>query len=155
MGFPGGSDWKESACNAGDLGLRRINQVLLSLQKLKVYSSLHLWRQRPDEGEWCCRRPSLPWKAGQHPLGWQTSTCQGLYQGGPWGQVTTVWGQPTNPVDEPGARKHPPKVIQPLHSPRQLRALDPEVTWLSSRHLGRRMSWDHCNISSPFFQSTL
>lgn len=63
--------------------------------------------------------------------------------------------QPTNPVDEPGARKHPPKVIQPLHSPRQLRALDPEVTWLSSGHLGRRMSWDHCNISSPFLQSTL
>ena len=59
--------------------------------------------------------------------------------------------QPTNPVDEPGARKHPPKVIQPLHSPRQLRALDPEVTWLSSGHLGRRMSWDHCSISSPFF----
>ena len=117
-----------------------------------MYSSLHLWSECPDE-ERCCRRPSLPWKAGQHPLGWQMSTCKGLYQGGFPGMgyhslgadsLQTLW------MTLELENTHPRSLSYSTH-PGQLRALEPDVAWLSSGHLGRRMSWDHWAISSPFF----
>ena len=43
MGFPGGSDGKESACNEGDLGL--IPGSGRSLEKgMATYSSILAWR---------------------------------------------------------------------------------------------------------------
>lgn len=59
-------------------------------KSLKVYRSLEFWSVHPNEWEQCYNRPSLAWKVGQHPLGWQTqaqkSTSTVLYR---WGQVTT------------------------------------------------------------------
>ena len=43
MGFPGGSDGKESACNAGDLGLTPESEK--SLEKgMENHSSILAWR---------------------------------------------------------------------------------------------------------------
>ena len=42
MGFPGDSDSKESACNAGDLGL--ISGLERSPEKGNTYSSILAWR---------------------------------------------------------------------------------------------------------------
>ena len=52
MGFPGGSDGKESACNAGDPGL-----ILRSGNPLKkemaTHSSILAWEIPMDKGAWC------------------------------------------------------------------------------------------------------
>ena len=43
LGFPGGSDGKESACNAGDLGLTPMSEK--SLKKgMATHSSILAWR---------------------------------------------------------------------------------------------------------------
>ena len=43
MGFPGGSDGKESACNAGDLGLIPGSGVSLE-KEMATHSSILAWR---------------------------------------------------------------------------------------------------------------
>ena len=52
LGFPGGSDGKESACNAGDPGL--ILGLGRSLGKgMATHTSIHAWRiPRGDRGAW-------------------------------------------------------------------------------------------------------
>jgi len=51
MGFPGGSDGKESACNVGDLGL--ISGLGRSLQEsMATHSSILAWRIPMDRGAW-------------------------------------------------------------------------------------------------------
>ena len=50
-GFPGGSDSKESACNAGDLGL--IPESERSPEEgMATYSSILAWRIPWTEGPW-------------------------------------------------------------------------------------------------------
>ena len=50
-GFPGGSDGKESACNAGDLGL--ISGVGRPLEEgVTTHSSILAWRIPMDRGAW-------------------------------------------------------------------------------------------------------
>ena len=49
LGFPGGSDGKESACNAGDLGLSPGQED--SLEKgMATHSSILAWRIPMDRG---------------------------------------------------------------------------------------------------------
>ena len=43
MGFPGGSDGKESACNVGDLGLIPGSGRSLK-EEMAIYSSILVWR---------------------------------------------------------------------------------------------------------------
>ena len=51
MGFPGGSDSKESVCNAGDLGL--IPSLGTSLGGgMATHSSVLAWRIPVDRGAW-------------------------------------------------------------------------------------------------------
>ena len=51
LDFPGGSDGKESACNAGDLGL--ITGSERSLEKeMATYSSILAWENSMDRGAW-------------------------------------------------------------------------------------------------------
>ena len=51
MGFPGGSDGKESACNAGDLGL--IPGSGRSLEKeMATHSSILAWKIPMGRGAW-------------------------------------------------------------------------------------------------------
>ena len=51
MGFPGGSDSKESVCNAGDLGL--IPGLGTSLGGgMATHSSVLAWRIPMDRGAW-------------------------------------------------------------------------------------------------------
>lgn len=71
---------------------------------------------------------------------------------GPWGQATSLGADSLQTLwmTLELENTHPRSNSHSTH-PGQLREMDPEVTWLSSGHLGRRMSWDHCNISSPFF----
>ena len=51
MGFPGGSDGKESTCNAGDLdstpGLGRSLE-----ESMATHSSILAWRSPVDRGAW-------------------------------------------------------------------------------------------------------
>ena len=45
LGFPGGSDGKESACNVGDLGLEGLLE-----EGMANYSSIRAWRIPMDRG---------------------------------------------------------------------------------------------------------
>ena len=47
MGFPGGSDSKESACNAGDLGWEDPME-----EGMATHSSILAWRIAMDRGAW-------------------------------------------------------------------------------------------------------
>ena len=42
MGFSGGSDGKESACNAGELGLIPVSGGILE-KEMSTHSSIHAW----------------------------------------------------------------------------------------------------------------
>ena len=51
LGFPGGSDSKESICNAGNLGL--IPRLGRSLEEgMATYFSILAWRIPMDRGTW-------------------------------------------------------------------------------------------------------
>ena len=51
LGFPGGSDGKESACNAGDLGL--VPELEDPLEEgMETHSSFLAWRIPMDRGAW-------------------------------------------------------------------------------------------------------
>ena len=51
LGFPGGSDGKESACNVGDLG--SIPGLGRSLEEgMATHSSVLAWRVPMDRGAW-------------------------------------------------------------------------------------------------------
>ena len=55
MGFPGGSDHKESSCNAGDPGLipgSGIDQNDLLQKGMATHSSILSWRIPIDRGAW-------------------------------------------------------------------------------------------------------
>ena len=53
MGFPGGSDGKESACNAGDLGLIPGLGWEDPLEEgMATHSSILAWRIPMDRGAW-------------------------------------------------------------------------------------------------------
>ena len=47
MGFPGVSDGKEAACNAGDLGWKDPLE-----KEMATHSSILAWRTPMDVGEW-------------------------------------------------------------------------------------------------------
>ena len=47
LGFPGGSDGKESACNAGDLGWEDPLE-----EDMATHSSIVAWRIPMDRGAW-------------------------------------------------------------------------------------------------------
>ena len=47
LGFPGGSDDKESACNAGDLGWENPME-----ESMATHSSILAWRIPMDRGAW-------------------------------------------------------------------------------------------------------
>ena len=51
MGFPGGSDGKESACNAGNLGLIPGSGRFLE-EGMATHSSILAWRIPMDRGAW-------------------------------------------------------------------------------------------------------
>ena len=51
MGFPGGSDGRESACNEGDLGSVPAWEDLLE-EGMATHSSILAWRLRMDRGAW-------------------------------------------------------------------------------------------------------
>ena len=51
LGFPGGSDGKESACNAGDLGLIPVWENPLE-EGMASHSSILAWRIPMDRGAW-------------------------------------------------------------------------------------------------------
>ena len=51
MGFPGGSDGKESACNAGNLGLIPVLGRFLE-EGMATHSSILAWRIPMDRGAW-------------------------------------------------------------------------------------------------------
>ena len=51
MGFPGGSDGKESACNVGDLGLIPGWEDSLE-EAMATHSSILAWRISMDRGAW-------------------------------------------------------------------------------------------------------
>ena len=56
MGFPVGSDGKEFACNAGDLGL--IPGLVRSLEeRMTTNSSILAWRIPMDRGAWVGYNP--------------------------------------------------------------------------------------------------
>ena len=53
LGFPGGSDGKESACNAGDLGLiPGLGWEDLLEEGMATHSSILAWRIPMDRGAW-------------------------------------------------------------------------------------------------------
>ena len=59
IGFPGGSDSKESSCNTGDLGLIPGSEDLLE-QEMATHSSVLAWRiPRTEE-------PGGIWSIGSH-----------------------------------------------------------------------------------------
>ena len=47
MGFPGGSDSKESTCNVGDLGWDDLLE-----EGMATHSSILAWRIPMDRGDW-------------------------------------------------------------------------------------------------------
>ena len=51
MGFPGGSDDKESACNAGNLGLIPVLGRFLE-EGMATHSNTLAWRIPMDRGAW-------------------------------------------------------------------------------------------------------
>ena len=51
MGFPGGSDGKESACNAGNLGLIPVLGRFLE-EGMAAHSSILAWRIPMERGAW-------------------------------------------------------------------------------------------------------
>ena len=51
MGFPGGSDGKESACNAGNLGLIPVLGRFLE-EGMATHSSILAWRIPMERGAW-------------------------------------------------------------------------------------------------------
>ena len=51
MGFPGGSDSKESACNA-ETCIRSLGQEDPLEEGLATHSSILAWRTPPTEGAW-------------------------------------------------------------------------------------------------------
>ena len=51
MGFPGGSDGKESACDAGNLGLIPGSGRFLE-EGMATHSSILAWRIPMDRGAW-------------------------------------------------------------------------------------------------------
>ena len=53
MGFPGGSDGEESACNVGDLGL--IPELGSIPPPEATHSSIPAWRIPMDRGAWWAR----------------------------------------------------------------------------------------------------
>ena len=58
MGFPGGSDGKESACNVGDLG--QISQLGRSLRKGNSYPFLYSGLENSmDRGAWQAAVPGV------------------------------------------------------------------------------------------------
>ena len=52
MDFPGGPDGKESACNAGDLGLIPLGWEDPLGEDLATHSSIFAWRIPMDRGAW-------------------------------------------------------------------------------------------------------
>ena len=52
LGFPGGSDGKESACNEGDLGsIPELGRLLLE-EGMAIHCSILAWRIPMDRGAW-------------------------------------------------------------------------------------------------------
>ena len=67
MGFPGGSDGKELACNAGDMGL---------IPGTATHSSTLAWRIPMDSGAW----RASPWGCKELDMTEQLSTAHTFVQ---------------------------------------------------------------------------
>ena len=62
MGFPGGSDGKESVCNVGDLGWEDPLE-----EGMATHSSILAWRIHMDRRVWWARRVGLSNSAQHKP----------------------------------------------------------------------------------------
>lgn len=85
--------------------------------------------------------PVCPGRLGSILLDGRQAHARACTKVGPWGQATSLGADSlqTPWMTLELENTHPRSNSHSTH-PGQLRALDPEVTWLSSGRLGRRMS---------------